>query len=156
MDLVTAALAAGAAAGLAGVHSQAVKDKYGRLQAALSARFPTLRVHIEALELRPDSHINQSSLAKELAEVGAQRDAELVQLAQVLLEAIQREAPEAAVRAGVNLDQVTTAGSGNAGPARAREGGPAGERLRQFEESRAPRSPKAQAEEERKEDLERE
>ena len=111
MDPITAALAAGAAAGLANVAAAAVQDAYGRLKAALSARFPQLGVHIQALEERPDSPTKQSSLAEELIDAGAVHDAELLQLAQALLTAIQHEAPEVAVRAGVDLEKVRAGGS---------------------------------------------
>lgn len=111
MDSVTAALAAGAAAGLTNVATQAVQDAYSRLKAVLSARFPKLGVHVEALEARPDSRLKQSSLAEELADAGAEHDAELLQLAQALLRTIQQEAPEAAVRAGVDLEKVRAGGS---------------------------------------------
>jgi hypothetical protein len=111
LDPITAALAAGAAAGLTAVASQAVKDAYGRLKAALAARFPQVQTHVQALEARPDSQAKQASLAEELAEVSAERDIELVQLAKALLEAIEREAPQAAVRAGVDLGRVKAGGS---------------------------------------------
>ncbi len=106
MEPITAALAAGAAAGLTAVASQAVKDAYGRLKAALAARFPQVQMHVQALEARPDSQAKQASLTEELAETGAERDAELLQLAQVLVEAIEREAPQAAASAGVDLERV--------------------------------------------------
>lgn len=111
MDPITAALATGAAAGLTDVAAQAVKDAYARLKEALGARFPQVGVHVQALEAQPDSQVKQSSLAEELVESGARRDAELVQLAQVLLEAVEREAPEAAVRVGVDLEKIRTGGS---------------------------------------------
>jgi hypothetical protein len=111
VDLITAALAAGAAAGLTDVATQAVQDGYGRLKSALSARFPQLGVHVQALEAWPDSQSKQSSLAEELADACAEHHAELLQLAQVLLEAIQQEAPEAALRAGVDLEMVRAGGS---------------------------------------------
>ena len=111
MDPITAALAVGAAAGLTNVATQAVQDAYGRLKAALSARVPQLGVHIQALEARPESELKQSSLAEELIEAGADGDVELWQLAQALLQVIQKEAPEAAVRAGVDLERVRTGGS---------------------------------------------
>lgn len=111
MDPITAALAAGAAAGLTNVAAQAVQDAYGRLKTALSDRFPQLGVHVQALEARPDSQPEQSSLAEELADAGAEHDAELLQLAQALLAAIQQEAPDAAVRAGVDLEKMRAGGS---------------------------------------------
>lgn len=111
VDSMIAALAAGAAAGLTGVATQAVKDAYSGLKAALSARFPQLGIHIEALEARPDSQSTQSSLAEELVEAGAEHDPELLERARVLLLAIEREAPEAAVRAGVDLEKVRAGGT---------------------------------------------
>lgn len=106
MDPITAALAAGAAAGLTQVAAEAIKDAYGRLKAALADKFPQVTVHVQALEARPDSPAKQGSLTEELAEVGAERDVELVQLAKTLVEAIEREAPQAAIRAGVDLERV--------------------------------------------------
>jgi hypothetical protein len=106
MEPITAALAAGAAAGLTAVASQAIKDAYGRLKGALAARFPQVQTNIQALEARPNSQAKQASLAEELVEVGAERDAELLQLAKALVEAIEREAPQAAASAGVDLARV--------------------------------------------------
>jgi len=111
VDPITAALAAGAVAGVSGVATQVVKDSYAGLKAALNARFPQLGVHVQALEARPDSQNKQSSLAEELVEAGAGRDPELLEQARVLLAAIEREAPEAAVRAGVDLEKVRAGGS---------------------------------------------
>ena len=106
MEPITAALAAGAAAGLTAVASQAVKDAYGRLKAALATRFPQVELHVQALEARPDSQLTQGSLTEELATTGAARDGELLQLVGALVEAIEREAPQAAARAGVDLKRV--------------------------------------------------
>ncbi len=106
MDPITAALAAGAAAGLTGVASQAVMDAYAGLTSALRERFPKVEVNIEALEARPASEPKQASLAEELKELQADRDAELMRLALALVEAIEREAPQAAASAGVDLERV--------------------------------------------------
>jgi hypothetical protein len=109
VDAITAALVVGAAAGVSGVATQAVKDSYAGLKSALSARFPHLGVHVEALEARPDSRSKQESLAEEVVEAGAQRDPGLLELAQGVLAVIERESPEAAVRAGVDLERVRAA-----------------------------------------------
>ena len=61
---ITAALAAGAAAGRSGVAAQTVKDANAGLKLALSTRFPWLAVHVQALEERPESRLKQSSLAE--------------------------------------------------------------------------------------------
>jgi len=48
------------------------------ITAALAATFPQVQTHVQALEARPDSQAKQASLAEELAEVDADRDAELL------------------------------------------------------------------------------
>jgi hypothetical protein len=106
MDPITAALAAGAAAGLTDVAAQTVKDAYERLKAVLTSRFPQLEAPLQALEARPSSLPKQESLSEELADTEAGQDAGLHQLAHVLIEAIEREAPQAAVRANVDLERV--------------------------------------------------
>jgi hypothetical protein len=111
VDVVTAALAAGAAAGLTSAAAQTVTDAYAQLKATLRARFPQLRVHLEALEARPDSAVKQSSLSEELVEAGAERDADLLRLAGILVEAIRLQVPDAAIRAGVDLERVRASGS---------------------------------------------
>jgi len=104
VDPVTAAIVAGAAAGLTSVASQAVRDAYAGLKALLAARFP--RVDVRPVEEVPDSAAKQASLAKDLARFGADRDAEVVRLAEALVAAIAREAPQAAARVGVDLERV--------------------------------------------------
>lgn len=104
MDPITAAIAAGAGAGVTGVASQAVRDTYGALKSALRARFP--RLDVEPLEERPSSSAKQASLSEDLQGVGADRDLELLQLAKAALEAIEREAPQAAASAGIDLQRV--------------------------------------------------
>jgi hypothetical protein len=104
VEPITATLAAGAAAGLTGIATQAVKDAYGLLKSALLTRFP--KVDVAPLEARPSSTAKQASLAEDLAAVGADRDPEILQLAKALVEAIEREAPQAATSAGVDLERV--------------------------------------------------
>ena len=104
MDPVTAAIAAGAAAGLTATASSAVRDAYEALKAVLEARFP--RVDVRPLEELPDSRSKQASLAEDLERFGADRDEDVVQLARALAEVIAREAPQAAARAGVDLERI--------------------------------------------------
>lgn len=104
MDPVTAAIVAGATAGLASTASRAVIDTYEALKAVLRERFP--RVDVGRLLEQPGSAAGQASLAHDLARDGADRDAEVVQLAEALVEAIERDSPQAAVKAGVDLERV--------------------------------------------------
>jgi hypothetical protein len=104
IDPITAAIATGAAAGLTGVATQAVKDGYGALKSGLRARFP--KIDVGPLEERPSSQAKKASLAEDLDEAGAVRDPELLQLARTLVEVIDHEAPQAAASAGVDLQRV--------------------------------------------------
>ncbi|MDQ6900340.1 MAG: tetratricopeptide repeat-containing protein [Candidatus Dormibacteraeota bacterium] len=104
IDPITAAIATGAAAGLTGVATQAVRDGYEALKSGLRARFP--KIDVGSLEERPSSQAKQASLAEDLEEAGADRDPELLQLARALVEVIEREAPQAATSAGVDLEHV--------------------------------------------------
>jgi hypothetical protein len=61
VEPIIAALAAGAAASPSGVASQAVKDVYAALKAAITSRFPQLAVLVQALEARPDSRVRVST-----------------------------------------------------------------------------------------------
>jgi hypothetical protein len=104
VEPITAALAAGAAAGLTGVATQAVKDAYELLKSAFRASFPM--IDLRPIEERPSSRPKQASLAEDLKEAGADQNPEILQLAQALVEAIEREAPQAAASAGVDLERV--------------------------------------------------
>ena len=104
MDPVTAAIAAGAAAGRAGNAPTAVRGAYDALKARLGEHFP--RLDVGALEEHPESPVTQALLAAELVKVGADHDREVARLAWALVGAIAREAPQAAVTAGVDLDGV--------------------------------------------------
>ena len=104
MDPITAAIVAGAAAGLTSTVSRAVRDAYDGLKGLLSARFP--RVDLAPVEELPDSPSKQESLAEDLVRFGADRDAEVLRLAEALTVVIAREAPQAAARVGVDLERV--------------------------------------------------
>lgn len=94
----SAALAAGAAAGLSGVTTQPVKDVFTGLKVGLSVHFPRLRGYLLGLGGAARLRDQHSSLAEELIEAGAEGYAELLEQARVLRLGIEREAPEAAVR----------------------------------------------------------
>jgi hypothetical protein len=111
VDPITAAVAAGAASGLTAVASQAIKDAYSRLKAALDAKYPDATPSLLALEARPDSEAKQQSLAEELADGGGNHDVTLLQLAEALMSAVERDAPSAIRRAGVDLRKLKTEGS---------------------------------------------
>src|SRR5262249_32014304 len=98
MEPVTAAIVAGAVAGLSQTASEAVHDAYISLKQLLAARFP--RIDVESVEELPNSTAKRASLAEDVARFGADQDIEIVQLAEALVVAISRNSPQAAVTAG--------------------------------------------------------
>jgi hypothetical protein len=107
MDPLTSlvmALAAGAAAALKPVAGQVIKDSYAGLKALITRKYA--QVHVDQLEANPSSKNRRGVVEEELAAAGADQDAEVLQHAQALLEAIQRQAPEAAAAIGIDLHDI--------------------------------------------------
>ena len=86
VSLIAGALAAGALKGVGESATQAVKDTYAGLKAAVAARFsgkPTAEVMLA--EHAKDPEIFDRALVKELTAAGADSDPRIVQLAQELM-----------------------------------------------------------------------
>jgi hypothetical protein len=83
---------------------QAVKDAYATLKTLIQRKYT--QVKVDQLEANPSSKNRRGVIAEELAAAKADTDAEVLQQAQVLLEAIQRQAPETAVAIGVDLKAI--------------------------------------------------
>ena len=103
MSLVTA-LAAGAAAALQSTVEQVVKDGYTALKGLIQRKYA--QVDVNQIEANPTSKNRRGVVEEELAAAGADKDAEVLQQAQVLLEAIQRQTPQAAAAIGVDLQDI--------------------------------------------------
>jgi hypothetical protein len=107
MDALTSlvtALAAGAAAALQSTVEQGVKDGYTGLKALIQRKYT--QVDVDQLEANPSSKSRRGVVEEDLKAAGADQDAEVLQEAQELLEAIQRQAPEAAAAIGVDLHEI--------------------------------------------------
>jgi hypothetical protein len=102
-SLVTA-LAAGAAAALQSTVEQVVKDSYAALKALIQRKYT--QVDVNQLEANPTSKNRRGVVEEELEAAGADKDSEVLQQAQVLLEAIQRHTPQAAAAIGVDLKDI--------------------------------------------------
>ena len=110
MDALTSlvtALAAGAAAALKPTVEQAVKDSYAALKGLIQRKYA--QVSLDQLEANPSSKSRRGVVAEDLAAVKADQDAEVLQKAQALLEAIQRHTPDAAAAIGVDLKDIAGA-----------------------------------------------
>lgn len=107
MDSLTGivmALATGAAAALKPTAEQAIKDGYTALKELITRKYA--QVQVDQLEANPNSKNRRGVVEEELAVVKADQDAEVLQHAQVLLEAIQRQAPETVTAIGVDLKDI--------------------------------------------------
>ena len=86
ITLIVTALAAGAASGVMDTASSAVKDAYASLKALVRKRFagrPTGELVLAEHESAPETW--RAPLAAQLGEAGADRDADLVAVAQELM-----------------------------------------------------------------------
>jgi hypothetical protein len=100
---IVTALAAGAAAALQSTVEQAVKDGYASLKGLIQRKYA--QVNVEQLEANPRSKNRRGVVEEDLKAAGAETDTEVLHTAQALLEAIQRQAPAAAVM-GVDLKEI--------------------------------------------------
>jgi hypothetical protein len=89
---IVTALAAGAAVALQSTVELTVKDGYAALKGLIQRKYP--QVGIELLESNPSSKARRAIIEENLRAVGADHDAEVLQQAQTLLEAIRRQPPK--------------------------------------------------------------
>jgi hypothetical protein len=111
ITLIVTALAAGAAAGAKPTAEQAIKDTYAGLKNLIQHRFS--QVDVKPLEQKPESIPKRDSIAEDLIGAGADKDPEVLQLAQELIKLIESKAPEEARNIGVDLHGAHTDGSIN-------------------------------------------
>src|SRR6266850_4342806 len=107
MDALTSlvtALAAGAAAALQPTVEQAVKDSYTALKGLIQRKYA--QVSLDQLEANPSSKSRRGVVEEDFAAAGTDKDAEVLQQAQTLLETIQRQAPETATAIGVDRKDI--------------------------------------------------
>ena len=89
---IVAAISAGALGGLTEVSKTALTDAYGKLKALLVKKFgheSDVVQAVEQVEAKPASQARQALLAEEVAAVRADHDADLLQIAQAVLQALQ-------------------------------------------------------------------
>ncbi|WP_155981445.1 hypothetical protein [Nocardia sp. BMG111209] len=106
-EIVAAAVAAGAAAGLKETAARAVGDAYRQVKSLITGRYR--QVDLAAVEARPASAHRRDELAEDLTAAGASGDAELLAAAQALLAAVRAHEADAGVAVGVDLERVQAA-----------------------------------------------
>lgn len=86
VDLIVAALAAGASAGVSGTASEAVKDAYGVLKALLRRKFTGREAAGAALEAeQTEPGVWQAAIGADLQDCGAAADEQILAAARDLL-----------------------------------------------------------------------
>jgi hypothetical protein len=104
MDPITMALVLGASAGVKSIGETAIKDIYAGLKSLIQRKYATVKV--EQLEVDPSSRNRRGVIEEELAAAGADKDREVLQKAQELLETSQRLPPAAVAAIGVDLKDI--------------------------------------------------
>ena len=107
ITMIVLALAAGAAAGLKPVAEQAVKDAYTGVKALIQRKYA--EVDLTALERKPDSEAKRESVREDLTDAGAGKDQELLEKVNILLEVLEKHAPETGAAVGIDLKEVKAA-----------------------------------------------
>jgi hypothetical protein len=107
ISIIVAALAAGAAAGLKPAAEQAVKDAYAGIKALIQRKYGG--VDLSSLEKKPESETKRASVAEDLIDAGAAQDAELLERAKALLDAVAQHDLSVARAIGVDLEKVRAA-----------------------------------------------
>jgi hypothetical protein len=104
MDPVSAAIigaaVTGATGGITNMSKTALMDAYGTLKAALQKHFGpqhAVITAVEAVESKPASDGRQQTLVEEVTEAGADRDAELLRLAEHVRQLLQDHAQDNAM-----------------------------------------------------------
>jgi hypothetical protein len=83
---------------------QAVKDSYAALKGLIQRKYA--QVDVSQIETNPSSKSRRGVVEEDLKAAGADADTEVLQHAQALLEAIQRQPPEVAAAIGVDLKDI--------------------------------------------------
>ena len=109
ITLILSAITTGATLMLQSALKEATKDAYQAIKRRLQKRgTPDLTDAVAKLEAKPDSPDRQAVLAEELEAAGAAQDAELLRLAQALLE---QASPSGGVHVSASDHSVAVGGS---------------------------------------------
>jgi hypothetical protein len=107
VTMIVSAVAMGAAAGLTDTASTAVQDAYAALKGVITGRYPG--VDVAAVESRPESTPKRESLAEDLADAGAEDDADLVEAARQVIAAVTAHDATVGPALGIDLERVEAA-----------------------------------------------
>jgi hypothetical protein len=104
ISMIVIALATGAAAALKPTAENAIKDAYDGIKKLIQSKYE--RVSIDMLENDPTSKERQEIVKQDLNKTDAGKDEEVLRQVQVMLQAIENQAPEVAKEVGVKLEDI--------------------------------------------------
>lgn len=104
LDAIMTAITSGAIASAQPTTEKIISDLYNGLKTLIQHKYSD--VSLEAVEKKPNSEAKQAALREDLEEANAAEDKELVQQAQLLLQAVAEQAPQVAQAIGIKLEDV--------------------------------------------------
>jgi hypothetical protein len=107
VTIIVTALSLGAATGIKTLAEQTVKDSYQGLKNLIKTKYPDLG--IERLEKKPESKTQQAAVEEEMTDLGADKDTEILQKAEVLLDTVKKLPPENVPAIGIDLEKIEAA-----------------------------------------------
>jgi hypothetical protein len=107
VTIIVTALSLGAATGIKTLAEQTVKDSYQGLKNLIKTKYPD--IGIERLEKKPESKTQQAAVEEEMTDLGADKDTEILQKAEVLLDTVKKMPPENVPAIGVDLEKIEAA-----------------------------------------------
>ncbi|WP_287001418.1 MULTISPECIES: hypothetical protein [Gordonia] len=110
VTLVAAAVAIGASEGARDTTKKVISDAYTALRNWLTNKYVSVSAEISGLEAEPDEELRRALLAKKLAAAGASEDMELLELAHMVLEAVEQQEPSLPRALGVALRRASVGG----------------------------------------------
>ncbi|WP_036254510.1 hypothetical protein [Methylobacter sp. BBA5.1] len=104
LDAIMTAITSGAIASAQSTTEKIISDLYNGLKTLIQRKYSD--VSLEAVEKKPNSEAKQAALREDLEEANAAEDKELLQQAQLLLQAVAEQAPQVAQAIGIKLEDV--------------------------------------------------
>ncbi|NEQ39219.1 MAG: hypothetical protein F6K40_24400 [Okeania sp. SIO3I5] len=105
--IIVTALAIGAVTGMKSLVEQAVKDGYQSLKNLIKTKYPD--VGVDRLEKKPESKTQQAAVEEEIADLGVDKDTEILKKAEFLLDTAKNLPAENVLVIGVDLEKIEAA-----------------------------------------------
>lgn len=110
VTVIATAIALGASDGARETTKKAIGDAYTAVKDWITSKYGSVSGDVVGLEQEPEEELRRALLAKKLDQTGAGNDVELLNLAQVLIAAVEGEAPELPATIGVAIRRASVGG----------------------------------------------